>query len=140
MTRVTTLPVLLLFALSTTAFVMTNPGDGLVGAVTRMAFGFPLPGVVLVALIQNETFAPADAVFTGAGGPLKFAVVGPVELTWNFMVLVGAARLGNVIAAISNVAETVARSRRCFQPMRVAMWSSFPSVLPSGSIRLPGVG
>jgi len=141
MTGVTLLPVLLLFALTTAAFVMWNPGDGLVGAVTRRAFGFPLPGVVLVALIQNETVEFADAVFTGGGGPSKFAVVGPVELTWNLMVLVGAARLGNVIAAISSDAATVAKSMRRFQPMLAAMWNSFPSVFPIRAASCgPGVG
>jgi hypothetical protein len=114
-----TLWILVLFALSTTAFVMTNPGDGLVGAVTRRELEFPAPGVVLVALIQNEKLeVPAGAVFTA---PLKLAVVGPVELTWNVMVLFGAARPGNTIPAISNVAATIAKRTRRLQLMFAAM-------------------
>ena len=121
-TYVGLLLLLLLFVLSTWAFVMTNPGDGSVGAVTRRELGFPVPGVVLVALIQNETLELAGAVFTGVGeGPLKSAVVGPVVLTWNVMVLVGAARPGNVIPAISSVAATIAKRMRRLQLMFAAM-------------------
>jgi hypothetical protein len=121
--------VLLLLALSTTAPVMTKPGDGLVGAVIRREFGFPGTGVVLVALTQNNTLAVlAGAVFTAAA---KSAVVGPVELTWNDMLLFGAARPGNVIAPINSVAATIAKSTRRFQLMLAAMWISFPSGCPS---------